>query len=97
MGQKVRKVDFKDGVYLDGTVKQSVGVKGATSAIRSLSGLTLVDDIEANQTGVRIIMNGRVFIVPWSSVASAEVFPEAVDPLVEASLAQREAAKGKRG
>jgi hypothetical protein len=97
MAQKVRKVDFKDGVYLDGTVKQSVGVRGNTAGVRSLSGLTLVDDIEANATGVRIVMNGRIFIVPWSSITSAEIFPEAVDPLVDASLAQREAAKGKRG
>lgn len=97
MAQKVRKVDFKDGVYLDGTVKQSVGVRGNTAAVRSLSGLTLVDDIEANQTGVRILMNGRVFIVPWSSVASAEIFPDPQDPVVDASLAQREALKGKRG
>jgi hypothetical protein len=94
MAQKVLKVDFKDGCYLAGTVKQSVGVKNRSTPTMSMSGLTLVTDIEANQTGVRIVMLDRIFIVPWSSIASLELMPEAQDPLAEANA--QKAASGKR-
>lgn len=94
MAQKVLKVDFNAGVYLAGTVKQSVGVKGQTTPQMSMSGLTLVSDIEANATGVKILMMGRAFIVPWSSIASLELLPETADPLAE--MAGAKAAAGKR-
>jgi len=93
MGRKVLKVDFKDGVYLAGTVKQSVGVKGQTTPQMSMSGLTLVSSIEASNVGVDIVMNERLFFVPWTSVASCELIRDAVDPLVEAS---QKVASGKR-
>ena len=74
----VLKVNFKDGVYLNGTVKQNIGVAGSVEQALGVSGLTLVNSIEANPVGVTIAMGDRVgvvrfFFVPWQSIASCEV------------------------
>jgi hypothetical protein len=73
----IKLVNFKDGVYLAGQVKQTIGHKldGNQGAV-GVSGVTRVQNIEATGEGLIVSMNDRRFFVPWVSVASCELHPD---------------------
>lgn len=82
MARVVKQVNFKDGVYLHGTVLQSVGLAAAgEEQPRSLTGVSLVSKIEFHEknVGLKVTMKGRVFGIPWAAIASWEEVEEA-DP-----------------
>jgi hypothetical protein len=83
---KIKQVNFVDGVYLSGTVVQSIGLlANAEDSGRSLMGLARVARIEPSVPGIMIEMRGRFFLVPWTSVGSCEVedpFTAEAKPLV---------------
>jgi hypothetical protein len=81
----IKLVNFKDGVYLAGQVKQTIGHKldGNQGAV-GVSGVTRVQNIEATGEGLIVTMNDRKFFVPWVSVASCELHPDATAPAVKA-------------
>jgi hypothetical protein len=67
---------FSEGVYLNGTVKQGIGLAPKTlegAPPSTLMGLTVVERIEASTPGLLIEMKGRWFLIPWHKVASCEV------------------------
>lgn len=86
---KFRLVKFTDGVYLHGTVVQSIGVLDLdedAGAGRSLMGLAKVSKIEANPVGLTIEMRGKYFLVPWHMVASCEIDKPVATPVGAADL-----------
>ena len=66
-----KQVNFRDGVYLSGVVKQSVGVNAPAG---STMGVTIVDKVEIVNHGVIVFMKGREFLVPWAAISSVELF-----------------------
>jgi hypothetical protein len=81
MARVVKQVNFKDGVYLHGTVLQSVGLAPAGEEMpRSLTGVSLVTKIGFHEknVGLVIFMKGRTFVVPWAAIASWEEAEEEV-------------------
>ena len=78
----IKLVNFKDGVYLAGQVKQTIGHKldGNQGAV-GVSGVTRVQNIEATGEGIVVTMNDRQFFVPWQSIASCELHVEPAVPV----------------
>jgi hypothetical protein len=77
---KILRVNFRDGIYLNGQVKQAIGLveDGEDAPTMSLMGLTRVDKIASGASGILIEQGGRTFFVPWPSVSSCEVVTEVV-------------------
>lgn len=96
---KITRVGFADGVYLNGTVKQGIGLapkdlEGAQPA--TLMGLTTVERIDATPAGLVIEMKGRFFLVPWSKVATCELEDPFVGERAEAPKPPQNQQGGRR-
>jgi hypothetical protein len=77
---KILRVNFRDGIYLNGQVKQAIGLvdEGESAPAMSLMGLTRVDKITPGASGLLIEQGGRTFFTPWASVSSCEVLTESI-------------------
>jgi len=91
---RIKLINFKDGVYLHGQVKQTVGcgLENNQGAL-GVTGVTQVEKLEPFDNGVVISMSGRDFFVPWTSVASCELHKDAAP--VNRDLASLSAVAGK--
>ena len=82
---KILRASFKEGVYLNGTVKQGIGLtpKNGEPQPISVGGITIVERIEPSPVGLLVEMNppaglaegqkSRCFLVPWQHVAVVEI------------------------
>ena len=73
---KIFRVNFNDGVYLNGQVAQCVGLADAgdgEAPPMTLMGLKRVSAINPTAAGVVIVQGDRHFFVPWTSISSCEI------------------------
>lgn len=94
---KILRVNFRDGVYLNGQVAQAIGIveegEGEAPAM-TLMGLKRVSSITPTAAGLTITQGPRTFFVPWTSISSCEVMPETIEKAPPAMVETR-GAKGK--